>query len=255
MKSANRNATWSFFSTSRQQSRASRRRMSRFELLEERRVLSTLGVTTAVDELDFTNDDLSLREAIVQANSEPGPNTIEFDPSLAGIPIEVRLGEDVFGEFELDPLVVTESLTINGLGAEDTVIDAYGLGSPFSIGGENVQLNNLTIRGGRGVYEDQGGAINSGAESLEMTGCVIEDNSAWWKGGGVYVHSGTLTLTDSIVRNNLAEQYGGGDLHVGRRPAGCDGKHDHRQWRRRAVAARRRYDHRHGDQCEHRRWN
>ena len=40
-------------------------------------------VTTTDDELDYTNDRVSLREAIALANVYPGADTISFDASLA----------------------------------------------------------------------------------------------------------------------------------------------------------------------------
>ncbi len=58
--------------------RAHRPRTGRFEVLEHRTLLSIFNVNTTTDENDANKipGDLSLREAIIQSNATPGPNTI-----------------------------------------------------------------------------------------------------------------------------------------------------------------------------------
>ena len=83
----------------------------------------SLVVDTLADENDGDNSPghLSLREAIDLANANPMPDTISFDPSLAGGTIHLTLGE----------LAITDSVTILGPGAGITTIDA-GNHSRFS---------------------------------------------------------------------------------------------------------------------------
>jgi CSLREA domain-containing protein len=83
-------------------------------------------VSTTVDELDgnISTGDLSLREAIVLANSSPGANTITFATSTNGTEFDLSLSQ-----FE-----ITEILTITGNGASNTVIDAQqGVQSRISV--------------------------------------------------------------------------------------------------------------------------
>jgi len=87
------------------------RRPLRFEPLEDRRLLAVVTVDTIDDTIDFGDGLLSLREAIFATNTVPGPDTIEFDASLtAGGSATILLTQ---GE-----LAITDSLTINGPGAE-----------------------------------------------------------------------------------------------------------------------------------------
>ena len=63
---------------------------------------------------NISTGDLSLREAIVLANSSPGANTITFATSTNSTEFNLSLGQ-----FE-----IIETLTITGNGATKTIIDA-----------------------------------------------------------------------------------------------------------------------------------
>src|SRR5689334_1283501 len=75
------------------------------ECLEERILLSTITVTSAAD-----SGGGSLRDAIASAN--PG-DTIEFASAINGTPIVLTSGQ----------LTISQSLTITGNGAANTIID------------------------------------------------------------------------------------------------------------------------------------
>jgi len=85
-----------------------------------------LIVDIAADENDgdFTAGDLSLREAIELANDLPGLDRIGFASVLAGQTIATTLGQ-----FD-----VTDSVTIEGLGADQLTIDASGNSRIFDLG-------------------------------------------------------------------------------------------------------------------------
>ena len=94
----------------------------------------------------------SLRDAITQANTTPGADTITFQAGLTGT-ITLTSGE----------LAINESLTVNGPG--EGVITVSGNGSSAIFNSENaasttpetVDINNLTLTGGAG---SAGGAIH-----------------------------------------------------------------------------------------------
>ena len=65
----------------------------------------------------------SLRDAINMANSSAGADTIEFDAGLSGGSIGLSSGE----------LLISDSLTINGLGANFLTVDAQMNNSEYSI--------------------------------------------------------------------------------------------------------------------------
>ena len=151
---------------------------------------------------DFSAGDLSLREAIATAESG---DTITFDSNLSGGTINL-----VDGELALD-----KSLTINGLGAENIIIDAGGNSRVFNIddGNEDTQLdvalNSLSITGSESEFDITnnddvsfnygGGIFNS--ENLEVNNANIYDNQTAFRGGGIY-SEGTLTVNNSEIYSN-----------------------------------------------------
>ncbi|MGD1918399.1 MAG: choice-of-anchor Q domain-containing protein [Pleurocapsa sp.] len=167
-----------------------------------------LVVSTLEDENDgdFGEGDLSLREAI--AISESG-GTITFDSELANGAIDLSLGQ----------LVIDKSITINGLGASNTVIDAGDRSGVFDINDDtdavlDVELNNLTITGGGGIpagdtpLQNRGGGIFN-LEDLEINNANIYNNRAFSQGGGIY-SDGTLTVNNSAIYENITDSGGRG---------------------------------------------
>ena len=72
-----------------------------------------------------TNDEGSgsLRQAIINANNRNGADKITFDSSLSGSTINLTSGE----------IRITESLEIEGLGAENLTVDAGGNSATFNL--------------------------------------------------------------------------------------------------------------------------
>ena len=167
---------------------------------------------------DFSTGDLSLREAIALAESG---ETIAFDSNLSGGTITLALGE----------LAIDKSLTIQGLGAENIIIDGGGLDNFFdgirvfnindnSDTESQVVINDLTIAGGGAFInnaENPSGAGIFNTENLEINNAVIRDNTADLNGGGIY-SEGTLTVNNSAIYNNEAQRRGvtgGGIFNAG----------------------------------------
>lgn len=145
----------------------------------------------------------SLRQAILDANSSLGvADTIDFDGTLSGRTISLSSGQ----------LSITDSLTINGLGANLLMVDARLQGfRVFNIdNGTSSQLdviiNGLTITGGQSS-SDGGGILNR--ENLTVTNSIISDNTAAFS-GGIYILDGTATVTNSTISGNTATRDGGG---------------------------------------------
>ena len=150
---------------------------------------------------DFSEGDLSLREAIATAESG---DTITFDSSLSGGTITLVDGE----------LTIDKSLTIQGLDAGNTTIDADGNSRVFNIndGNEdtqlNVALNGLGITGSGGNSDPANRPPNRGGgifnlENLKINNASIYNNQAFSEGGGIY-SDGTLTVKNSAIYENAA---------------------------------------------------
>jgi hypothetical protein len=181
-----------------------------------------------VDTLDDESDgnyglgDLSLREAILLANTYLSVDTISFSSTLtAAGPATIVL---TMGE-----LAITDSLTINGPGANLLTIDASGNDpTPNEKNGDGSRVFNiaerqivhvdgsipsrgnsiagLTLTGGDAGLSGGGGAILVQSE-LTVANCTISGNSAIGRGGGIFGRG--LTVINSTVSGNSA-QYGGG---------------------------------------------
>ena len=178
-----------------------------------------LIVSILEDENDgnFSAGDLSLREAIAIAESD---NTITFDSNLSGGTITLALGE----------LAIDKSLTIQGLDANNIIIDANRPGNVFTSGDisrvfniddgnsdiqSEVVINDLTITGGSA--SDRLDRIASGAgilnkENLEINDSIISNNNAVNGGGGIF-SEGTLTINNSAIYNNDAGRGSGGGIN------------------------------------------
>jgi hypothetical protein len=186
-----------------------------FEPLEGRAVPATFNVTTPLDVVDANDGMLSLREAILAANSSNGADTIVVP---AGTYTLLLAGADEDGALTGD-LDLADHVTIKGAGAGATVIDAAGLDRVFHILFDaNVSLSGMTIRGG--IIDTWGGGIfKEGTLTIEDS--VVSGNSAWL-GGGIFSHwmfnRVTLTVRNSTISDNFADTgggiYGNGNITV-----------------------------------------
>lgn len=185
------------------------------ELLENRLAPAalTLTVTTTQDET-LNNFKLSLREAITQANNNPGPDTIILPAGVFKItrdPDSVLW--DVTGDFN-----IKDSVTIKGAGAGVTIIDAQQKDRAFMVFGSsstspiNVTFEGLTIL--NGYTTGYGGGIFYGNANLRVVDSVITANRAGGNGGGIaneeHAAAGSAKVIRSTVNRNVAALDGGG---------------------------------------------
>jgi hypothetical protein len=133
----------------------------------------------------------SLRAAIMEANAQPGDNTITLPAGTYMLVIPGK-NEDASAAGDLD---VHDTLTINGAGPGKTFIDADGLDSVFQIhnAAAGFSLNRMTLLNG-----DFSGLRAIGTTVL-LNQTVVRDNKI-----GIEIDGSTLMLTDTTVRNNTA---------------------------------------------------
>lgn len=148
----------------------------------------------------------TLRAAIEVANTIPG--------STVDVP------KGVF-TLALGSLPVTASMTIEGAGAADTIVDGADQFTVFQNTGFKVKIARLRIREGNakpgvglpGLLGEGGGVENQG--NLLLSDDVLIDNSAAVAGGAVAnaavpPNGGFLFVQHSVIRTNHAGEAGGG---------------------------------------------
>jgi hypothetical protein len=160
----------------------------------------SLVVNTLSDPAAQTAGILSLREAITLANTIGGGQEITFASGLAGT---ISLASQL--------PTIGNSVTIDGPGANVITVNGGGHGSVVTVAGFNVLIENLTISGGNSGLG--GGIFNSGG--LSVANCVISGNSANAGGGGIYSEGFVggldgLMITDSTISGNSTSGMGGG---------------------------------------------
>lgn len=166
----------------------------------------SLTVNTLEDQNDGSEvDGLSLRDAIIQANSDTRRKYIINVPNGT---YNLTITQD-------GSLDITSNITIIGASAGNTLITAGFLGDRIftvtgtgNLGLENITLQDANVGGENGIID--GGAISiqsSGKATLNNT--IIAQNSTNGKGGGI-ANQGVLEINDSAILVNFAIGNGGG---------------------------------------------
>lgn len=183
-----------------------------FEPLDQRLLLSaTFTVNTLID--GSTPDDgvLSLREAVDQANTTAGADSIVFSPGLTGI-IKLTGGQ----------LDVLDDLTLTGPGARLLSVSGNTSSRVFRIGDFKVSISGLSIINGQADQEEDGGGIINGGR-LTLNRVILRNNKAGFGGnsffddpapsggqGGAIFNFGVLTISNSAILDNIGGRGGNG---------------------------------------------
>ncbi len=168
----------------------------RLEALECRALPSTFTV------LNFGDSGAgSLRQAVLDANANPGADLIRFAPTARDGTLALTSGQ----------LSITDDLTLDGPGAGRLAVSGNYASRVFNIGsGAAVAMDGLTVTRGNGLLRG-GGIRNDG--TLTLSDAVVSDNvvvglpganpgvAAF--GGGIY-NSGTLTVLRTTFARNQA---------------------------------------------------
>ncbi len=197
---------------------------------------ATFTVTTFADDYDGVCDaHCSLRDAIVVAHGNGLVDTISLSKGTYVL-TRTGAGEDAGLTGDLD-IARAQAITIAGVGADLTTIDATGIDRVLDIHlglrAGTVVISGVTIYNGNpGAAEGggirtadnlvlintvvvsnaatEGGGVYVGARSVTFSGGQIVSNTATYYGGGVYVAQGRATLSGGGIVSNTAAWYGGG---------------------------------------------
>lgn len=188
----------------------------------------TYTVDSVLDQIDDDLVDISchtaagtctLRAAVMQASVTPGNTTIQLP---AGTYVLTRLpaganGPDS-GDLNLVKSAAFETISIQGAGAQSTIIDGNDLDRVFRVTNPTVAvLSNVTIRNGTAL--DGGGILVEG--QLDLHGARVVDNVATQNGGGIFLLSADSSVIEfSEIAGNQAAGHGGG-IYVASGSAGA----------------------------------
>jgi Ca2+-binding RTX toxin-like protein len=174
---------------------------------------TTLGVTGTAQATDYIVDDLgnsgpgTLRQAVLDANLNFGPDRILFQSGLSGT-IHLSFPQlDIYDPVEiLGPGPGTLAVTQDGTGRIAYVHPGDG---------ESVTISGLTLTEGAGPGDvNHGGVIWTGGVSSEsnltISNSVLSGSEASGNGGAIYVYKGSLQVESSTISGNTAGSAGGG---------------------------------------------
>lgn len=104
-------------------------------------------------------------------------------------------------------VVLDRSVTLQGAGQNQTIIDGGGNGSVVAVTSYKfVTLTDLTLQNGSSV---NGGGVRMDNGWLTLERVTIQDNVATGRGGGVFMGRYAFTLRESLIQRNSAAQGGG----------------------------------------------
>lgn len=162
--------------------------------------LSIPTATQTVTNLD-DNGPGSLRQAVIDANMNPGEDVIDFDPGLSGT-ITLTSGE----------LDINDDLIINAPVPSVITVDGGGniAPPPTVLGGSGSRAFRASP--GRQVIPMRGGLGNDDYNLLavDIIGLTITNGYSDENGGAIYARDTELTLRDSTITNSVSNSYGGG---------------------------------------------
>src|SRR5262249_13656622 len=158
---------------------------------------ATFHVTTTLDVVDSGDGLLSLREAVLEANSTAGPDVIDFAPGVSGT-IALTGGQPS----------ITGNLRIDGPGARPLALKRNTASPALATsGGTTVTITGLTITGG--LAANGAGILNAGNLTLSndvLSGDVAQGAALGGNafGGGIYNDAGVVTIDQSVFTGNQA---------------------------------------------------
>lgn len=170
---------------------------------------SVFTISSTVDGVDASPGDgvcaisageCTLRAAVQEANALVGVDRLRLPAGDYRLTIS-GAAEDAAATGDLD---VTDSLILQGAGADRTIVDAADLGDRVLhiLSGVTATIGGVAIRNGRDV-EDGAGVYNEGV--LQLNQSRLAGNTTAFNGnGGGLANLGRLVLSNSTVSGNVA---------------------------------------------------
>ncbi len=176
--------------------------------------LASITVTTTSDVTNSTDAFISLREAVIQANTDLGEDTIFLGAGTYTLTISGTDDDATAGDLDIIDL---DKVTIVGNGASSTIINVVWSNNAFRdrvfhvLAGASLSLQNLTIQGGDATMGFGGSVLSESTLALDHVN--ISGGQAL-EGAGIY-SMGSLTMTDAEVYNSGSNgTTKGGGIHI-----------------------------------------
>ena|GEM_PF-780406 len=140
--------------------------------------------------------------------NDSGPGSLR--DTIASAPTGATIDFSVAGTIILSStLSITRDLAISGPGASNLAISGNNAVRVLSVpGGQTVNISDVTIENGNGYASTYGGGIYINSGTLTLSNCTISGNSASY-GGGIFNYDGAVMLTNCAVSANSAGIGGG----------------------------------------------
>lgn len=167
--------------------------------LESRLLFATFTVTNLND-----SEVGSLREALRQADNNPGADVVTFQSGLTGT-ITLIGGE----------LTVADAagVDIQGPGASVISVSGNDANRVFNISSVPVDISGLTLTHGSSVGFGSGGILSSDG-TVNITNCIISHGKTLTNGGAI-ANGGVMTITDSTISESGGPAFVGGGVFNG----------------------------------------
>jgi hypothetical protein len=188
------------------------------EELEQRLVPATITVVNA-----FDTGLGSLRDAVTKANSNPGDDSIVFDPSLNGktivlgsqlvindssggkvsIAVDSNMVITISGGKSTNHLSIATDTSLKGLRLIDGFRNGYSFGSISTTA--SLSLDNITFSGNSNSY-DGGSCISGGSinKKVLVNNCTFSGNP----GNAISIRNSELVIANSTFANNMGNTVG-----------------------------------------------
>jgi CSLREA domain-containing protein len=150
--------------------------------------------------------DCALREAILAANSLPGPDVVVLPPGTYPLTLVGPVEENAGFTGDLD---ILEALELRGDPESPPTIVGDGTDRvlhAFAPSSELIEISHVVVTGGNG---SGGGGIRAGGTFILSNSTVVANVSSTF-GGGLLFSSGTATIEGTTFQGNIAGVRGGG---------------------------------------------
>lgn len=157
---------------------------------------ATLVVNSTANTTVDSDGNCTLREAVLNAN---GNTDTTAGDCLPGSDVDVDVIQIPAGTYLLTAaLNLTDDVTLQGVGAAQTKLDAQGLSGVLSIQeiAGSVRIENITLTRGGAV-----GALNNHGAVLTLADSIVSDSTGV-PAGALTNYDGSTTLERSLIRDN-----------------------------------------------------